>query len=79
MESLISNVYFEKYVESKLQNSEELIKKTRSKLGVQMPRFWKLKQMKSYSKQLKQIKEEIDHLHWMVKEMDYFSSESTVN
>ncbi|MBN1185335.1 MAG: hypothetical protein JXB49_23825 [Bacteroidales bacterium] len=70
METPISNTYFDKYVNRKIEATEELIQLTRNSLCAERPKFWKIKQLRCYCKCLKEANEKIKQLNWMMKEMD---------
>ena len=63
---------FEKYMCRKIETPEKLIQLTRESLPTERPKIWKIKQLRSYYKGIKQANEQVNKLNWMIKELDVF-------
>lgn len=69
MEITSSEKSFEMFISKKINDTEKLIKTTRQKLNMQMPKLWQIKQMQYYYRNMKEIKTKIKHLEWLLNEM----------
>ena len=43
------------------------------------PRFWKVKQMKKYYKNMKEVEEKISYVSWLVSDINYVMTGALVN
>ena len=69
MEIASSEKSFEIFISKKINDTEKLIKTTRQKLNMRMPKVWQIKQMQYYYKNMKEIKTKVKHLEWLLDEI----------
>lgn len=79
METDTNNYHLQKYVDARIRSTEELIHQTRRKLNMSKPRFWKVKQMKKYYKNMKEVEEKISYVSWLVSDINYVMTGALVN